>query len=323
MDGKRIRIGSRGSDLALWQAEHVRGLLQSQFPDALVDISIIHTKGDKILDQPLATIGGKGLFTKEIENALIANDVDIAVHSLKDLPTELDERLTIASIPRRANIEDVFLSNDPKARLLELEPGATVATGSLRRKSQILAHKPDLKIEDIRGNVPTRIRKLQDSTWSGMILAKAGVERLGLMEFVRETLSTELVLPAVGQGALAIQTRSSDRRMIDLVGSLDHPQTRWAVEAERALLRAMGGGCQVPIGAHATVLQDTIELHAVVAHPEGTSIIKGRHAGPVSDAELVGTELAKSLLADGGQEILNLVYRLQTSDESVDPRPQV
>jgi hydroxymethylbilane synthase len=322
MSIEKIRIGSRGSDLALWQAKHVQALIYKHYPDVKVEIAVIHTTGDRVLDQPLNEIGGKGLFTKEIENALLANEVDLAVHSLKDLPTEIDRRLKIAAIPERASVEDVFLSRDKDATLVDLPDGATVATGSLRRRAQLLSERPDLNVVDIRGNVPTRIKKLLDSSWDGMILAAAGVERLGLMEHVRHKISTEWILPAVGQGALAIQTREQDAELIELLSVLNDAETEFAVTAERALLNEMGGGCQVPIGAYAQLIGGTLELAGAVAHPDGTSVIKGRHAGAPEDAERIGKDLAETLLNGGGREILDFVFRLQTPSSTVDTRPE-
>jgi hydroxymethylbilane synthase len=311
-----VIIGSRGSDLALWQAHHVRDLLTAAHPNLHIEIRIISTMGDRVLDSSLALIGGKGVFTKEIENALLDNSIDLAVHSLKDLPTDVDERLTVAAIPQRANVEDVFLSRDKHATLATLPAGAVIATGSLRRRSQLLHYRNDLQTVDIRGNVPTRIQKLLDSNWDGMILARAGVERLGLMEHVVQTISTELILPAVGQGALGIETRANDSRMIELLLSLNDNETKTAVTAERAFLRALGGGCQVPIGAHAKIVDDALELSGCIVHPNGDSILRGIKTGNAADADLIGADLAATLLKDGGRDILDLVERLQTEADT-------
>ncbi len=315
-------IGSRGSDLALWQANHVRDWLLSLHPGFHVDIEIIHTMGDKILDSPLAQIGGKGVFTKEIETALLDRSIDVAVHSLKDLPTENPQDLTIAAIPERAPVEDAFLAKDISLRLMDLPDGARIATGSLRRKAQLLSKRPDLQIVDIRGNVPTRIRKLLDSDWDGMVLASAGLYRLGLTEHVAHTISLEWVLPAVGQGALGIQCRTDDAATISLLAPLDHAATRAAVTAERALLAEMGGGCQVPIGAYGRLVGEVLDLTACVASLTGESIIRASHTGLATDAERIGTELARTLLEQGGREILDVVFRMESGETRVSPRPQ-
>lgn len=317
-----VTIGSRGSDLALWQAKHVTALLKSNYPELEVKLEIIHTMGDRVLDSSLALIGGKGVFTKEIEAALIDRRIDIAVHSLKDLPTIMEPGLHIAAVPERAPVEDAFLARDPCATLASLPEGATIATGSIRRKAQILAKRPDLKVIDIRGNVPTRIQKLVDSEWDGMILATAGVERLGLFEYVRHRISTEWVLPAVGQGALGIQTRANDAATIELLRPLNDIPTLTSVAAERALLRAMGGGCQVPIGAHGRLVDGKLLLEGCVAHPDGTSVLRGSVEGDPDDAEAMGLKLANELLDQGGREILELVFRLQTEATQVEAHPQ-
>ncbi len=304
MTKNQLIIGSRGSELALWQAQHVADLVTAKFPDLMVAIEIIQTMGDKVLDTSLSVIGGKGVFTKEIESSLLRGDVDIAVHSLKDLPTQLPEGLMLGAIPERANVEDVFLSKDVNTRLMHLPDGATIATGSLRRKAQLLAKRPDFNIEDIRGNVPTRIRKLLDSNWDGMILAGAGLYRLGLTEHIAHEISLEWVLPAVGQGALGIECRSDDADVQSLLAALNHAPTQVAVTSERALLAALGGGCQVPIGAYGRVLGPTLELSACVAALNGESIVRAEHSGAITNAERIGAELAQTLLGMGGKEMM-------------------
>ena len=339
---KRITIGSRGSDLALWQAHYVEGLLHQFYPGLTIEIEIIHTTGDKILDTSLSAIGGKGVFTKEIENALLDKHIDIAVHSLKDLPTAVQEELTIAAVPPRANAQDVFLAKDISTRLIDLPDEATVATGSLRRTAQLLSKRPDLRVVDIRGNVPTRIRKLLESDWDGMILASAGLERLGLTEYLAHMISLEWILPAAGQGALGIQCRSGDTATLELLAPLNHAPTLAAVTAERALLRAMGGGCQVPIGAFGKVIGDTLELTGCVASIDGESVIRAIHSGSIDKADTIGSELAATLLAQGGREILDHLFqndghfiddpslsrddrssRLQSEEPRVEPHPEV
>lgn len=305
MDQNQIIIGSRGSELALWQAHHIADLLKAQHPELQVAIEIIHTTGDKILDTSLSIIGGKGAFTKEIETALLDKQIDLAVHSLKDLPTTLPDGLMLGAIPQRANVEDVFLSSDKNARLLDLPDGATIATGSIRRKAQLLTKRPDFQIVDIRGNVPTRIRKLLESDWNGMILASAGLDRLGLTEHIAHTISLEWVLPAVGQGALGIECRSDNKRILDLLAALDDPHTRMAVTAERALLSALGGGCQVPIGAHGKIAGGMLELSGCIAAINGESVVRAVHTGKPKYAERIGRELAGTLLEMGGKELMD------------------
>jgi hydroxymethylbilane synthase len=303
----QVVIGSRGSELALWQAHHVHDLLHAAHPHLQIELEIIHTTGDKILDTPLAILGGKGVFTKEIEDALLTNRIDIAVHSLKDLPTELPDGLMLGCVPERANVEDAFLSKDKNARMMDLPDGATIATGSIRRKAQLLSRRPDFKIIDIRGNVPTRIHKMLESNWDGMVLASAGLERLGLTEHLAHKISLEWVLPAVGQGALGIECRADDAETLEILAPLNHRETRVSVTAERALLSAMGGGCQVPIGAHGQVICDTLELSACVAALNGESIVRAVHTGNPEDAEKIGRDLAKTLLDMGGKELLEMI----------------
>ncbi|HET6510981.1 MAG TPA: hydroxymethylbilane synthase [Candidatus Kapabacteria bacterium] len=312
-------IGSRGSDLALWQANHIKDTITRRYPEIDVEIRIIKTTGDRDQNSSLAVIGGKGAFTKEIEDALLRKEIDLAVHSLKDLPTELDERLTVAMVPEREDVRDVFISREPGRRIAELQQNAWVATGSMRRKAQLLKQRNDLQIADIRGNVPTRIKKLKESDWDGMILASAGVTRLGLTEHISEYISTEWILPAVGQGALGIETRSDDAELIELLTVFNHHETLTAVTAERALLNAMGGGCQVPIGAMGRVVGDKLTLVACVAHPEGLSLVRGEHTGSPADAAGIGQQLAQTLLENGAREILEHVYRLQKDSQTVSP----
>ncbi len=300
-------IGSRASDLALWQTNYVRDLLRANYPTLEIAIKIIHTTGDKILDSSLSMIGGKGVFTKELESALLEGEIEIAVHSLKDLPTLLPDGLTLGAIPERANVEDAFLSKDTNARLMDLPDGATIATGSLRRKAQLLTKRPDFRVVDIRGNVPTRIRKMLESNWDGMILARAGLDRLGLNEHVAHTISLEWVLPAAGQGALGIECRSDDNDMLEFLAPLNHDATRYAVTAERSLLKALGGGCQVPIGAHGKIVGSTLELSACIAAMNGESLVRAVHTGDATRAKHIGEELARTLLDMGGKELLAMM----------------
>ncbi len=319
MSKRPLIIGSRGSDLALWQANHIRDMITKRYPDRSVEIQIIRTSGDRDQNSSLAVIGGKGAFTKEIEDALLSKEIDLAVHSLKDLPTLLVDGLTIAMVPEREDVRDVFISREPGKKLVNLPTNAWVATGSMRRKAQLLKNRGDLQIADIRGNVPTRIKKLMDSEWDGMILASAGVTRLGLTQHISEYISTEWILPAVGQGALGIETRADDAELIEMLSVFNDTETLQSVTAERALLNEMGGGCQVPLGALGRVIGDKLTLTACVAHPEGLSIIKGEHTGLASGADKIGRELAQTLLDNGAREILEQVFRLQKDDQTVSP----
>ncbi len=298
-------IGTRGSALAMWQAEHIKTLLSKKFPRLTVELKIIHTTGDKILDAPLAKIGGKGVFTKELENALLRKEIDIAVHSLKDLPTTLPKGLTIGAITKREDVRDVFIARKGKKKhFAGLPDGAVIATGSLRRRAQLLHLRPDLEIVDIRGNLNTRMKKLDDSKWDGMILAHAGVKRLGWERRITDIFPAAAILPAVGQGALGIEMRTSDKETSTLVQKLHHPATACCVLAERALLRTLEGGCQVPIGAHARITKARLVLHAVVASLDGILLISGEMRGSVKDPDILGKQLAKKLYKSGGKEIL-------------------
>jgi hydroxymethylbilane synthase len=297
----RLRIGSRGSQLALWQANHISALLRDRGHE--VEIEIIHTTGDKITDVPLSKVGTKGLFTKEIEEALLDERIDLAVHSLKDMPTDLPSGLTLAAIPAREDPRDALVGK----RLSALAAGARVGTSSLRRAAQLRAIRPDLTLETIRGNVDTRLRKLDEGQYDAIVLASAGLRRLGWVDRITELLDPELMCPAVGQGALAVETRDSGRAR-DVCSLLDHGLTRTAVLAERAVLARLGGGCQVPIGAHATVDAPILNLRAVVVSPDGTSVIRKQVSGPANQAEQLGRDTGDALLAAGGRQILEAVY---------------
>ncbi len=303
---KTVRIGTRGSKLAMWQAHWVRQELQTQWPERAFTIEIIRTKGDRTLDSPLSTIGDKGLFTREIEDALLESTIDLAVHSLKDLPTDLPPGLTIGAVTRREDVRDVFIPH-PRSQeksLLGQPHGATIATGSLRRKCQILSLRPDLAIADIRGNLDTRIRKLETSAWGGMLLARAGVVRLGWEKIIGETLDAETILPAVGQGALGLEIRAADREMSSCVEPIADRAATSATAAERALLKHLGGGCQVPIGAYGRIESGVLKLDAIVGSLDGTSTVRGSIAGNPRQAESLGSSLAEQLLSRGGDRIL-------------------
>jgi hydroxymethylbilane synthase len=299
----RLRIGSRGSQLALWQAHHIADLVRAQGHS--VEIEIIKTTGDKITDVPLAKVGTKGMFTKEIEEALVDNRVDLAVHSLKDLPTELASDFEIAAITMRDDPRDVFCS--VKCGNIEALPKhANVGTSSLRRQAQLKALRPDLQTHPLRGNVDTRLRKLESGEYDGIILAAAGVNRLGKTQFVRQVIPIEMMTPAAGQGALAIEIRNGDSMTRTAIAFLDDSATRATTTCERALLNALGGGCQVPIGALAEAKGDRIRLHAVVADPEGNNVL--RETRESNDAVRLGREVGETLLRRGGNVILEEVY---------------
>jgi len=307
-----IILGSRGSELALWQTRWVQHELTRLHPTLNIKVQVIKTQGDKILDAPLSKIGDKGLFTKELERALLDHRVDIAVHSLKDIPTQIEEGLTIAAICERENVSDVFIShpNRKHAHLADVPLGGTIATGSLRRKCQLLRIRPDLEIADIRGNLGTRIEKLAASPWDGMLLAKAGVSRLGRSELISEVLSPQEFLPAVGQGALAIETRKKDDKVVLLLHFLDHLATRRATLGERALLRRLEGGCQIPIGAYGRIEGDTFKLDAFIGSLDGKRSVRSSIEGSPDASEQLGVTLAEKLLANGGEAILEEIRQV-------------
>ena len=296
-------IASRGSQLALWQANWVREQLTALGYESRIEI--IKTTGDKITDVPLAKVGTKGLFTKEIEEALLDRRADLAVHSLKDLPTELPEGLELAAVPQREDPRDAVVGK----KLADLAAGAKVGTSSLRRSAQLRAQRADLVIEAMRGNVDTRLRKLDEGRYEAIILAAAGLKRLGWGERITEILDEGVMCPAVGQGALAIETRAGGPGF-DAVVSLNHSPTRAAVAAERAVLGSLGGGCQVPIGAHARVDGHHLRLAGVVASPDGSEIVRAGSEGPASEAIRIGRELGMTLLERGARRILDAVYNV-------------
>lgn len=299
----RLRIGSRGSQLALWQANHIAALLKERGHE--VEIEIIKTTGDKITDVALAKVGTKGMFTKEIEEALAEGRVDLAVHSLKDLPTEIPPGFEIAAITKRENPRDVFVS--VKHTTVESLPkGARVGTSSLRRQAQLKAVRPDLEIHALRGNVDTRLRKLEAGEYDAIILAAAGVTRLGLTRLVKQVIPADMMCPAAGQGALGIEIRQGDEGNRRHLLFLDNRDARIATTCERALLNKLGGGCQVPIGAFAEVHDGIIHLQGVVAHPDGSLVLRESRDG--EDPERLGSEVGERLLTRGGDAILQEVY---------------
>ncbi len=297
-----LTIGTRGSKLALWQAQWVRSLLRQAHPQLTVDLQIIKTRGDKILDVPLAKVGGKGLFVKEIEQALLSGRIDLAVHSMKDMPAEIPEGLQITAVPRRESPHDVLISGTG-LRLDELPEGAGVGTSSLRRSAQLLARRPDLRIVPLRGNLDTRLGKLDEGRMDAIVLAAAGVRRLGLAARITEVLDETVMLPAVGQGALCIETRAADPT-VSLVAPLDDAATHVVVDGERAFLNRLQGGCQVPVAAHGKLDGERFTLLGLVATLDGRRVIKDQLAGPARDSRRIGLELAERLLARGGDAIL-------------------
>ena len=296
-------IGTRQSLLALWQSNHIADLLRRQYPECTVTLKKIITKGDRILDVPLAKIGGKGLFTKELETALLEGEIDLAVHSLKDMPTVLPEGLCLTAITSRANVGDAFVSNKYDS-FAQLPEGAVLGTSSLRRKAQLLAVRPDLKIVDLRGNVDTRLRKLDEGRMDAIILAAAGLERLGHAGRIKEILPTSVCLPAVGQGALAIECRSNDEEVRSMLAFLNDDAVKQATDAERAFLGLIEGGCQVPIGVHADVNGTEIKIEAVIASLDGSAILRNTISGPSEQAAELGRQLGRQMLDDGGRQIL-------------------
>ena len=300
-------IGTRGSQLALWQAEWVKSQLTQLNPELHVDLKRIQTSGDKIQDVPLAKVGGKGLFVKEIEEALLRKEIDLAVHSMKDVPAELPEGLTIICVPEREDPRDALLTRDGK-HLDALPLGARVGTSSLRRQSQLLHVRPDLHIEMLRGNVDTRLRKLQENHFDAIVLAASGLKRLGWAAHISECLPVNISLPAIGQGALGLEGRDDDGFVRDLVAKLEHQPTRACVTAERALLKRLEGGCQVPIAGHAVLDGNSLTLDGLVASIDGKRYVRYDLPGSISEAESIGIKLAEELLARGAEPILQEIY---------------
>jgi len=298
-----IKIGTRGSNLALWQAGWVQSTLQSIYPSFSFEIVSIKTKGDKILDVPLAKVGGKGLFVKEIEEALLDGRIDLAVHSMKDMPAEVPDGLCIGAVPERESPQDVLISQ--KGVLFsELSTGASIGTSSLRRSAQLLKVRPDLAIVPLRGNLDTRLKKVAAGDMDAIILAAAGVKRLGFESRITEYLDESIMLPAVGQGALCIENRENDPVIKPLIAALNHQQTRTVVSGERAFLLRLEGGCQIPIAAHGKIENDIFTLSGLVATIDGKRIIKDTISGPVDKAESIGIQVAESLISMGAKKIL-------------------
>jgi len=303
-----LRIGTRGSQLALYQANWVKEKLVETHPDLNVMLTKIKTTGDKIQDAPLAKIGGKGLFVKEIEEALIHRRIDLAVHSIKDVPTEFPEGLHLSAITKREDPRDVFISRDGKI-LRDLPQKAKIGTSSLRRQAQLLHFRNDLELLPLRGNLGTRLKKLKTMNIDGIVLALAGMKRLGLEERVTEIIPTEISLPAIGQGALGIETRQDDREVEGKIQFLNHKDSWIAVSAERAFLKKLEGGCQVPIAAYAQIFGTSLQVEGLVGTIDGRRLIRHHIAGPIEKAESLGIKLAEILLEKGAKEILDEVYQ--------------
>ena len=307
INAEGVLLGTRGSPLALQQAHWVKDRLEQHHPGLKVDLVTIKTKGDKILDVPLAQVGGKGLFVKEIEEALLTKKVDLAVHSMKDMPGDLPEGLRIGAVPVREDPRDVFLSPQ-KIALDQVPVAAKIGTGSLRRKAQLLGYRPDLEIIPLRGNLDTRIRKMETQGLAGIVLAAAGLHRLGWHHLISQYLEPEVCLPAVGQGALAIEIRADDFRLEEWIDFLHHEESALCTRAERAFLHRLEGGCQVPLAGQARVQGERLLLTGLIADLEGKSIFKDQREGPIHDPEGLGTALADHLLGLGGREVLDQVY---------------
>lgn len=304
---KTLKIATRQSPLALWQAEYIRARLQELHPDLTVELVKFVTQGDKILDTPLAKIGGKGLFVKELEAALLDGRADLAVHSMKDVPMALPEGLTLAVICEREDPLDAFVSNQFE-KFADLPQGAKVGTSSLRRKSQILKQRPDLQIIDLRGNVGTRLGKLDDGQYDAIILASAGLKRLGLSERIRHCLAPDISLPAVGQGALGLECRAADSEVLALIQPLLHQETDVCVRAERAFNAYLEGGCQVPIAGYATLQNGQIHIEGRVGSADGQTLLRAELTDEASNAQQLGENLARNLLDQGAGELLKALY---------------
>lgn len=311
---KKIRIGSRGSALALAQTYWVKASLEKVAPDYQFEVIEISTKGDRILDRPLAKVGGKGLFIKEIEQALLTGEIDLAVHSMKDMPAQLPDGLTIGAVTHREDPRDVLITRSDRS-LSELPEGARIGTSSLRRKASLLAQRPDLKVVPLRGNINTRLQKLSDENLDGIILAAAGLSRMGWLDRVSDFLDPSVFIPAVGQGALAIENREDDLQIAQLVANLEHSPTRDAVTAERGVLERLEGSCQIPIGAYGEVDGSKVRLTGFVADTDGHIVIQKTLTGERNEAFQLGTHVAEMILDCGGGDILSRIKQELSKDE--------
>lgn len=306
---EKLIIGSRGSALALWQANFVKSELKKKNKNLSVEVKIINTKGDKILDVALSKIGDKGLFTKELEVKLLNNEIDIAVHSLKDLQTQLPKGLILACVTKRHPVEDVLIAKKKNMTIEKLPEGATVATGSLRRRAQLKHLRPDINVVELRGNVPTRIDKFLKSDWDAIILARAGVERLKLKKHISSIIDKDIMLPAVGQGALGIEIKKTNKFAASVIKSIHDENTFAAATAERSLLKKLEGGCQVPIGAYAEVRKNGLYLTGLVASIDGAITLTKTLRGSKKNAEKLGKSLASDLIKAGAKKILKEIYQ--------------
>jgi len=304
MSTEQLRIATRKSPLALWQAEHVRARLQQLYPGLQVELVTMSTQGDRVLDSPLAKIGGKGLFVKELEQGMLAGHADIAVHSMKDVPAELPEGLEIGAILEREDPRDAFVSNRFGA-LADLPQGARVGTSSLRRQCQLRAVRPDLELLDLRGNVNTRLAKLDAGDYDAIVLASAGLKRLGMAERITSALEPEDMLPAIAQGVIGIECRSDDAAVKALIDPLNHAETGLRTQAERAMNATLAGGCQAPVAGFSIITHDSIDLRGLVGWPDGSAIVRGEINGPAGDAAALGKRLAQELLERGARPILD------------------
>lgn len=309
MAKQKIIIGSRGSELALWQANFVKKELEKKNKTISVEIKIIKTKGDKILDVALSKIGDKSLFTKELENELLAKRIDLAVHSLKDVQTQLPKGLKLAAITKRHAVEDVLIARKKGMTINKLPENAVIGTGSLRRRCQLLHLRPDIRTEELRGNVQSRLKKFKGSKWDGIILARAGIERMKLQKHISSYINKDEMLPAVGQGALAIEIHKDNKLVDEILQSIHHESTHISVVAERALLRTLEGGCQVPIGAFAEVKKSGLYLDAMVGSLDGTITFRKKMRGSKKNPEKLGKQLAKDLMKAGAKETLDEIYK--------------
>jgi hydroxymethylbilane synthase len=303
MSTEVLRIATRKSPLALWQAEHVRARLAAAHPGLGIELVSMSTQGDRVLDSPLAKIGGKGLFVKELEQGMLAGDADIAVHSMKDVPAELPDGLVIGAILEREDPLDAFVSNrfDSLAALVQ---GARVGTSSLRRQCQLRAVRPDLEILDLRGNVGTRLGRLDAGEYDAIVLACAGLRRLDLKQRITQAIAAEIMLPAIAQGVIGIECRANDAWVAGLIDVLNHPETATRTQAERAMNARLAGGCQAPVAGYSEIVEGVLEMRALVGRPDGSDIVRGAISGPPNDAQTLGEELAEDLLARGADVIL-------------------
>ncbi len=304
MMGRTLRIGSRGSRLALWQAAFIRSLIENKFPKIKIELSQIRTTGDKNLDLPLSKIGGKEVFVKEIEEALLRDEIDVAVHSMKDLPTFLPEGLVIGAAAQRHDPRDALVSNRD-IKLYELPKGAKVGTSSLRRQAQILHLRPDLQIVPLRGNVDTRLRKLKTEGLDSVVLALAGLERMGFKNEVTEPFSIHVLVPAPGQGTVAVECREDDVEVTRILSEINHEDSGITASAERAFLEGIGGSCEIPVGCYAMIKEDRIKILGLIASPDGREMIREEIEGPLKNHKATGRELARRILEQGGRKILS------------------